>query len=102
MRVKLFFLISFLITTLSGNQNPYILTHDGLIDQRAQEKIFEIGKESKEKLGVNLYIDIKENNGIDPSQDRDIRQKIMKEKEKELISKVQEPYVILTLSIDQL
>jgi len=91
-----------LITVASGNQNPYILTHDGLIDQRAQEKILEIGNEVKEKLGVNLYIDIKENNGIDPREKRDIRLELMKAKEQEIRNKVEKPYVVLAISIDQL
>ena len=63
---------------MSGNQNPYILTHDGLIDQRAQDKILQIGDEVKEKLGVNLYIDIKENNGIDRKVERAQRIEMMK------------------------
>ena len=102
MKIKLVLFVMVLITVASGNQNPYILTHDGLIDQRAQEKILEIGNEVKEKLGVNLYIDIKENNGIDPREKRDIRLELMKAKEQEIRNKVEKPYVVLAISIDQL
>lgn len=102
MRKKLLFLILLFVTVLSGNQNPYIITHDGLIDQRAQVKILEIGNEAKSKLNVNLYVDIKENNGINPKEDRTIRMSLMKEKEKELTKDLQKPYAVLTLSIDQL
>jgi len=91
-----------LVTVANGNQNPHILTHDGLIDKRAQDKIFEIGQEVKEKLGVNIYIDIKENNGIDPKANRETRISLMKEKENELINRADKPYVILTIAIDQL
>jgi len=101
-RSKLLFLISLFITTLSGNQNPYILTHDGLIDERAQSKIIEIGNETKFKLNVNLYVDIKENNGINPKEDRNIRMALMKKKELELISRLEKPYAVLTISVDQL
>ena len=102
MRNKLLFLILLFVTVLSGNQNPYIITHDGLIDQRAQVKILEIGNETKSKLKVNLYVDIKENNGINPKEDRKIRMSLMKEKEQELVKNLQKPYAVLTLSIDQL
>ena len=91
-----------LISVANGKQNPYILTHDGLIDERAQEKILEIGDETKEKLGVNLYIDIKENNGIDLNEKREVRIELMKAKEQELLQNVQKPYVILAISVDQL
>ncbi|MGB5868007.1 MAG: hypothetical protein WBG69_09075 [Arcobacteraceae bacterium] len=102
MKSKLLFLVLVCISALNASQNPYIIMHDGLIDQRAQDKIFQIGQESKEKLGVNLYVDIKENNGIDPKEKRDVRISLMKEKEKALVSQLQKPYVVLTISIDQL
>ena len=102
MKIKLLFLLLLTISNLQAIQNPYILTHDGLIDIRAQDKILEIGNETKTKLKVNLYIDIKENNGIDPKEDRAIRQKLMKEKEQLIVQNLQEPYAVLTISIDQL
>ena len=102
MKIKLLFLLLLTISNLQAIQNPYILTHDGLIDIRAQDKILEIGNETKTKLKVNLYIDIKENNGIDPKEDRAIRQKLMKEKEQLIVQNLQKPYAVLTISIDQL
>ena len=102
LKIKLLLFITLLISVANANQNPYILMHDGLIDERAQEKILEIGNEVKEKLGVNLYIDIKENNGINPKEKRDVRIKLMKAKELELLQKVKEPYVILAISVDQM
>ena len=102
MRSKLFFLVFICISALNASQNPYIIKHDGLIDQRAQEKIFQIGTEAKEKLGVNLYIDIRENNGINPSEKREIRLQLMRKLEANLISKLQTPYVVLSISVDQL
>ncbi|MGK0256020.1 MAG: hypothetical protein ACI81I_000629 [Arcobacteraceae bacterium] len=102
MKIKLLFVSLLIITSLSGNQNPYILTHDGLIDYRAQDKILQIGDETKAKLGVNLYVDIKEDNGIDPQEKRDIRISLMKVKESKLVSNLPKPYVVLTISINQL
>jgi len=102
LKIKLLLFITLLISVANANQNPYILMHDGLIDERAQEKILEIGNEVKEKLGVNLYIDIKENNGINPKEKRDVRIELMKVKEQELLQKVKEPYVILAISVDQM
>ena len=102
MKIKLLFLVLLYVLNLQATQNPYILTHDGLIDSRAQDKILEIGNESKEKLGINLYIDIKEDNGIDPKEKRDIRKTLMKEKEQEIVSKLEKPYAVLTISINQL
>lgn len=81
--------------------NPYILTHDGLIDQRVQEKIFEIGSEVKSKLNINLYVDIKENNGIDPDLPRDQRKQLMKQKDQQIIKDLQKPYAVLVLALDQ-
>lgn len=102
MTKKLLFLLLVFISTLSANQNPYIIMDDGLIDQRAQDKIFEIGQETKQKLGVNLYVNIQENNGINPKEKRDIRKNLMRKLEAEMISKLDKPYVVLSISIDQL
>jgi len=102
LKIKLLLLLSLLFSSLYANQNPYILTHDGLIDQRAQDKILEIGDESKKKLAVNLYIDVKENNGIDPKAPREIRQKLMKAKDAVILKNLQSPYAVLVISVDQL
>eukprot|EP01156_Anaeramoeba_ignava_P014363 Anaeramoba_ignava/a608912_68.p1 GENE.a608912_68~~a608912_68.p1 ORF type:complete len:200 (+),score=-2.28 a608912_68:672-1271(+) len=87
--------------TLWANQNPFILTHDGLIDQRAQDKIFQIGSETKSKLNVNLYVSIEENNGIDMDKPIEERRKLMKLYEQKLLKDVKRPYVLLSLVIDQ-
>lgn len=102
MKIKLFFLLLITLSNLQAIQNSYIISHDGLVDVRAQNKIFEIGNESKSKLHVNLYIDIKENNGINPKEDRQIRQKQMKEKEQLIVQNLEKPYAVLSIAIDQL
>jgi len=72
------------------------------MDPRAQDKIFEIGNETKSKLQANLYIHVYENNGIDINADRKTRQKMMKEKEKMIVEGLEKPYAVLAISIEQL
>ncbi|MEA3383805.1 MAG: hypothetical protein U9Q20_03890 [Campylobacterota bacterium] len=102
MKIKFLLLVSLLVGTLYANTNGYIISHDDLIDQRAQDKMLEITKEAKVKLGVNLYIDIKENNGINPELPRKERQKLAKVMEKNLVKDLKPPYAVLTMGIDQL
>ncbi len=101
MKTKILFLLAMSTLTLWANQNPFILTHDGLIDQRAQDKIFQIGSETKSKLNVNLYVSIEENNGIDMDKSIEERRKLMKLYEQKLLKDVKRPYVLLSLVIDQ-
>lgn len=91
----------FLITTLYGNQNSYILLHDGLIDQRAQDKILQIGSEVQSKLGVKLYVFIKENNGMNQDLPFTQRKKIMKDYEKMVTKDLKGSYAVLMLVLDQ-
>ena len=101
MKLRLVFLVTLFITTVMGNQNPYIITHDDLIDQRAQDKILEIGNEAKQKLGINLYVDVKENNGIDRKIERQERIEMMKKVEANLVKDLPTPYAVLTIAVDQ-
>ena len=101
MKLRLVFLVTLFITTVMGNQNPYIITHDDLIDQRAQDKILEIGNEAKQKLGINLYVDVKENNGIDRKIERQERIEMMKKIEANLVKDLPTPYAVLTIAVDQ-
>jgi len=102
LKIKFLLLITLLVSTLNANQNPYILLHDGLMDQRAQDKVFEIGNEVKTKLQANLYVYIIENNGINPKEERELRKSLMKIKENEIIEGLEKPYAVLTLAIDQM
>lgn len=99
---KLRILFLMLLSTVTLVANPYILTHDGLIDQRAQDKILEIGTEVKLKLGVNIYVDIKENNGLNMSLSREKRIILMKNIEKNMVKNLKTPYAVLTISVDQM
>jgi hypothetical protein len=98
---KIYFLL-FITINVFANQIPYILTNSALLDQRAQLKIKQIGDEAKAKLGVNIYVDLKGNNGIDMDLPRAKRVKLMRQKEAQLRQKAKKPYAILTLAIDQM
>jgi len=98
---KMYFLL-FITMNIFANQIPYILTNSALLDQRAQLKIKEIGDEAKTKLGVNIYVDLKGNNGIDMDLPRAKRVNLMRQKEAQLRQKAKKPYAILTLAIDQM
>ena len=100
--MKLLYLLLVFIANVHATTHPYILSHDGLIDARAQDKILEIGNETKAKLNVNLYINIKENNGIDIKEEHNIRREQMKLKEQLLVQNLEKPYAVLSISIDQL
>lgn len=94
----------FLISNLYGKE--FILNSSDLIDQRAYEKINSIGNEVRTKIGINIYLDVKGDNGIDPDMPLKTRIIQMKQKENELIYKVKDlnntkPFVVLTIALDQ-
>ena len=91
----------FLLTSLYGNQNPYILLHDGLIDKRAQDKIHQIGSEVQSKLGVKLYAFIKEDNGMNPDLPFKQRKTLMKKYENMITKDLKGSYAVLALVLDQ-
>lgn len=105
MKTKLLVLLTLFATAFTlnifANQTPFILKHDGLIDLRAQEKIFEIGTESKSKLNVNIYAFIIENNGIDKNLPILQRKTLMKSFEQSITKNLQKPYSLLLITIDQ-
>jgi hypothetical protein len=107
--LKFKFLTIILLFTVSlyGTTENFILNTSGLLDQRASEKINTIGDEVKAKMGVNIYLDIKGDNGINVELEREERISMMKQKEADLIAGVQKDlnnthsFVILTLALDQ-
>ena len=77
MKLNFLFLLALFVNILFANENTFILKHDGLLDKRVQNKIKDIGIESKQKLGVNIISYIIENNGINPALPREQRKKMM-------------------------
>ncbi|MEA3554673.1 MAG: hypothetical protein U9R39_09805 [Campylobacterota bacterium] len=102
MKLKIMLLLSLVVNSLATEKIPYIITDSEMMDQRAILKIKEIGDEVKSKFNINLYIDIKGNNGIDLDLHREQRVKLMKMKEKALVKDLVAPYAVLTLAIDQM
>jgi len=101
LKFKLLFLLSIFTITLQAAQSRYILNTSGYLDPRAAIKITQIGDEVKQKLGVNIYLDIKGNNGIDLELPMKERIKLMKQQEKDLVKNLAKPYVLLALALDQ-
>jgi len=99
--LKIFFLVNILVLALFANQN-FILSDSGLIDPRAKEKIDQIGQEVKNKLNINIYVDLKGDNGVDMDLPRDQRIKLTRLKDKEILKKVKPNYIVLVLSIKQM
>lgn len=79
----------------------FILNDDKLIDDRAKEKINQIGSESKSKLGVNIYIYAKSTLGLDENIKTKEKIDFIKNSENQLISTLEKPYVILTIAVEE-
>lgn len=80
----------------------YILNHDGLIDPRAQEKINQIGNEVKSKLGVNIYVYAKSTLGFAEDMERKAKFDYIKNYEKDILPALKKPYVLLTMSAEDM
>jgi len=98
MKKLLFFIVVFVTYSYATD---FVLNTGGLLDKRAYQKINEIGNEVKNKIGINVYLDVKGNNGIKLTLPRKERIKQMKILENKLISHLKKPYVVLTLALDQ-
>jgi len=94
------FLLLIFISTLQASQ--FVLNHSGLVDPRAIIKINQIGNEVKLKLNLNLYLDVKGNNGIDLNLPMKEKIKLMKKIEKDLVKNLKKPYIVLTMALDQM
>lgn len=96
--IVLFALSFFLSSNLFASQ--FVLSNDGLIDERAVGKIEEIGQEAKAKLGVNIYVYAKESLGLEEGTSTKDKIEFIKNQEKELIKSLDKPYVVLTLAVE--
>lgn len=96
----IFSLLFFLSQNLfAGN---FILSDDDLIDPRAKQKINEIGSEVKAKLGTNVYIYAKESLDLNENISRKEKFEIIKNLEKEIIPALEKPYVLLSMSVEDM
>ncbi len=92
-------LLFFFCQNLSA-QN-FIINDDKLIDDRAKEKINQIGDEVKSKLGVNIYVYVKSTLGLDENIKTKEKIDIIKSNENQIISKLENPYVLLSISVEE-
>lgn len=93
-------LLLFFIPTLNASTNKYILNDDGLIDQRASGKIYEIGNELEIKTGVNVYIHLQNSYRIDEKLPMKEKFEIIRTYEKNIIKQLQAPYVIVLMELE--
>ena len=92
-------LLLFLYSNLSAAQ--FILNDDKLIDDRAKEKINQIGDEVKSKLGVNIYVYAKSNLGLDENIKTKEKIEFIRNNENQLVSTLEQPYVLLTIAVEE-
>ena len=95
----IFSLLLFLCSNLSAQQ--YILNDDKLIDDRAKEKINQIGDEVKTKLGVNIYIYAKSNLGLEENIKTKDKIDFIRNNESQIISTLEKPYVLLSIAVEE-
>ena len=94
----IFSLLFFFCQNLSAQE--FILNDDKLIDDRAKEKINQIGAETKSKLGVNIYVYVKSTLGLEENIKTKDKIDFIKNYENQLLSSLEKPYVLLSLSVE--
>jgi hypothetical protein len=94
----IFSLLFFFCQNLSAQE--FILNDDKLIDDRAKEKINQIGAETKSKLGVNIYIYAKSTLGLEENIKTKDKIDFIKNYENQLLSSLEKPYVLISLSVE--
>lgn len=95
----IFSLLFFFCQNLSA-QN-FILNDDKLIDDRAKEKINQIGAETKSKLGVNIYIYAKSTLGLDANIKTKEKIEFIKNHENQIVATLEKPFVFLSISVEE-
>ncbi|GGD31567.1 hypothetical protein GCM10012288_01920 [Malaciobacter pacificus] len=99
-KIGVIFSLLFLFSQNLFAQN-FILSDDNLIDDRAKEKINNIGTEAKSKLGINIYIYTKSNLGLDENITTKDKIEYIKNYESEIIQTLDKPYVLLTSAVEE-
>jgi len=80
----------------------FILEGKKLIDPRTIQKIDEMGRELFEKTGVNVYIYTKKSYFDKEVKDKKEKYLLIKEYEKEILTKVKNPYVLISVAVDDM
>ena len=100
LRVGVIFSLLFLFCQIL-NAQEFIINDDKLIDDRAKEKINQIGDEVKSKLGVNVYVYVKSTLGLDENIKTKEKIDIIRNNENQILSKLEQPYVLLSISVEE-
>ena len=95
----IFSLLFFFCQNLSAQE--FILNDDKLIDDRAKEKINQIGAETKSKLGVNIYIYAKSTLGLEENIKTKDKIDFIRNNESQIISTLEKPYVLLSIAVEE-
>ena len=95
----IFSLLFFLSQNILADR--FILSDDGLIDPRAQEKINQMGLESKEKLGVNIYLYVKSTYGLGDKIKGKDKIIYLKDHEAKVLKVLKKPYALMTMSVEE-
>ena len=95
----IFSLLFFFCQNLSAQE--FILNDEKLIDDRAKEKINQIGAETKSKLGVNIYIYAKSTLGLDENIKTKDKIDFIRNNESKIIATLEKPYVLLSISVEE-
>ena len=95
----IFSLLFFLSQNILADE--FILSDDGLIDPRAKEKITQMGLESREKLGVNIYLYVKNTYGLGPKVKGKDKIIYLKNHESKILEVLKKPYALMTMSIEE-
>lgn len=98
LKVAVFTLLLFLSTNIYASK--FVLNDGRIIDHRAIEKIEQIGTESQNKLGVNIYVNALESLGLKEDISTKDKIKYIKEYESKLSENLVKPYVLLTISLE--
>ncbi len=85
---------------LNALSNNFIISDDGLIDERAIIKIQEIGTETQSKLGANIYVYAKQSLGLEDKISTKDKIKYIKKYEGEITKALVKPYVLLSISVE--
>ncbi len=80
----------------------FIVNTDGLIDERAQKKINQMGDELKSKLNVNVYLNVKKSLSLAKDLPLDKKFIQIKAYEKKTISNLKKPYILLNMSVSDM
>ncbi|PLY04290.1 MAG: hypothetical protein C0625_16535 [Arcobacter sp.] len=98
LKVAVFSLLLFLSSYTYAT--TFVLSDDGLIDERTITKIEEIGNEAQSKLGVNIFVYIKNSLGLEQGISTKDKIKYIKKYENDITNSLVKPYVLLTMAVD--